>query len=47
MNVLAIIGIRTLEVMFAAGWFGTVIVLLLTGIEDVETLLEKDETPQP
>ncbi len=47
MTLLATIGIRALEVMFAAGWFGTVIVLMLTGIEDVETLLEKDEPPQP
>jgi len=47
MSLLATIGIRLLEVMFAAGWFGTVIVLMLTGIEDVETLLEKDEPPQP
>ena len=47
MSVLVTIGIRTLEVMFAAGWIGTVIVLLLTAVEDVETLLEKDEPPQP
>ena len=47
MNVLAILGIRILEVMFAAGWLGTLIVLMLTGIEDVETLLEKDEPGQP
>ena len=47
MNVLAIFGVRILEVMFAAGWFGTLIVLMLTGIEDVETLIEKDEPPQP
>jgi len=47
MNVLAIFGVRILEVMFVAGWIGTLIVLTLTGIEDVETLLEKDEPPQP
>ena len=47
MSLLATIGIRTLEVMFTAGWCGTVIVLFLTGIEDVETLIEKDEPPQP
>ncbi|HUJ94057.1 MAG TPA: hypothetical protein VLW84_02240 [Terriglobales bacterium] len=47
MNLLATIGVRTLEVMFVAGWFGTAIVLLLTAIEDIETLVEKDEPPQP
>ncbi len=46
MNLLVMIGIRTLEAMFAAGWIGTVIVLLLTAIEDVETLIEKDEPSQ-
>ena len=47
MSLFAIIGVRILEVMFVAGWFGTAIVLFLTGIEDVETLLEKDEPPRP
>jgi hypothetical protein len=47
MNLLMTIGIRILEAMFVAGWFGTVIVLLLTGVEDVETLIEKDKPPQP
>ena len=33
--------------MFVAGWAGSVIVLLLTGAEDVETLLDrKDETEE-
>ena len=45
MNLLMTIGIRILEAMFVVGWFGTVIVLLLTGVEDVETLIEKDEPP--
>ncbi|HUK86220.1 MAG TPA: hypothetical protein VLT85_01030 [Terriglobales bacterium] len=38
--------IRVLEVMFAAGWAGTAIVLLLTGIEDLETILKHDQ-PAP
>ena len=37
--------IKILEYMFVAGWIGSAIVLILTGIEDVETLLDrKDET---
>ena len=31
--------VRILEVMFAAGAIGSFIVLILTGIEDLETLL--------
>ncbi|MGB8006506.1 MAG: hypothetical protein WCF48_05200 [Terriglobales bacterium] len=39
--------VRILEFMFVAGWAGSVIVLLLTGAEDVETLLDrKDETEE-
>ncbi len=38
--------IRVLEVMFVAGWAGTAIVLLLTGIEDLETILKRDQ-PAP
>jgi hypothetical protein len=36
--------VKILECMFVAGWAGTAVVLLLTGFEDVETLLDrKDE----
>ncbi len=38
--------IRLLEVMFVAGWVGTAIVLLLTGVEDLETILRRDQ-PAP
>ncbi len=38
--------IRLLEGMFVAGWAGTLIVLLLTGIEDLETILRRDQ-PAP
>lgn len=38
--------IRLLEVMFVAGWTGTLIVLLLTGVEDLETILRRDQ-PAP
>ncbi len=43
MNV-GILFVRILEYMFIAGWAGSVLVLLLTGIEDIGTLLDrKDE----
>jgi hypothetical protein len=36
--------LKILEYMFVAGWAGTALVLLITAIEDVETLLDrKDE----
>ncbi|HYX69600.1 MAG TPA: hypothetical protein VE825_10740 [Terriglobales bacterium] len=38
--------IRLLEGMFVAGWAGTLIVLVLTGIEDLETILRRDQ-PAP
>ena len=44
MGLLATIGVRVLEVMFAVGVVGSAIVLVLTGIEDVETLLGSDDT---
>jgi hypothetical protein len=43
MSLIATLAVRILEIMFVAGWIGSAIVLLLTGIEDVETLLEVDE----
>ncbi|MFY9905514.1 MAG: hypothetical protein WBX02_15260 [Terriglobales bacterium] len=42
---LTVVLIKILEFMFVAGWIGSAIVLVLTGIEDVGTLLDrKDET---
>lgn len=42
---LTVILIKILEFMFVAGWIGSAIVLVLTGIENVGTLLDrKDET---
>jgi hypothetical protein len=36
--------IKILEFMFVAGWVGSAFVLVLTGVEDVGTLLDrKDE----
>jgi hypothetical protein len=36
------IGIDSLEVLFFAGWAGSLIVLLLSGIEDVHEVLESE-----
>ncbi|HKN32257.1 MAG TPA: hypothetical protein VJX16_03350 [Terriglobales bacterium] len=40
---LIVVGIRTLETMFVAGGIGSFLVLILTGIEDIETLLGSDD----
>ncbi|MGA3104850.1 MAG: hypothetical protein ABSD53_10245 [Terriglobales bacterium] len=41
---LTVVLIKILEYMFVAGWAGSVLVLLITGVEDVGTLLDrKDE----
>jgi hypothetical protein len=37
--------VKILEWMFVAGWIGSAIVLILTGVEDVETLLEREDEP--
>lgn len=37
------IGIRILEFLFFAGWIGSLIVILLSGIEDIETIFSKDD----
>ena len=42
MGLAVTIGVRLLEGMFALGTVGSVLVLILTGIEDIETLLGKD-----
>lgn len=40
---LSVILIKILEFMFVAGWIGSAIVLILTGIEDVGTLLDTED----
>jgi hypothetical protein len=41
---ISVVLVKILEFMFVAGWAGSAIVLLLTGWEDVGTLLDrKDE----
>lgn len=46
MGIFVIIGIRLLESMFVVGVIGSTIVLVLSGIEDIETLLGSDEPNQ-
>jgi len=43
MDLLILFGVRILEVLFAIGVVGSVVVLVLTTIEDIETLTESDE----
>ena len=35
--------VKILEYMFVAGWVGSAVVLVLTGIEDVGTLLDRED----
>jgi len=44
MDFLIATGIRILEFMFFAGWIGSILVILLSGIEDIETVLSKEES---
>lgn len=44
MGVLAAVGIHVLEAMFIVGGIGSAIVLVLTGIEDIETLVGSKAT---
>ncbi len=36
------IGVRSLEVLFFAGWAGSLIVLILAGFEDLRTVLRQE-----
>jgi hypothetical protein len=40
---LSVILVKILEYMFVAGWVGSAVVLVLTGIEDVGTLLDTED----
>lgn len=42
MDFLVTAGIRIIEFLFFAGWIGSVLVIVLSGIEDFETILSKD-----
>jgi hypothetical protein len=46
MEILIFTGIRVLEALFVIGWVGSLLVLLLSGIEDTRMLFEQDE-PAP
>jgi len=37
------VGIWVLEFLFFAGLIGSALVILLSGLEDIETILEKEE----
>jgi hypothetical protein len=39
----SVVLVKILEFMFVAGWIGSAIVLVLTGIEDVGTLLDTED----
>ena len=43
MNVLLAAGIRVLEFLFFGGWIGSLLVIVLSGIEDMETIFDKNE----
>lgn len=52
MELLVTIGIRLIEFLFFAGVIGSAIVVLITGVEDIETALggsdgESAVTPEP
>jgi hypothetical protein len=46
MNAVVTLAIRALELMFALGAIGSVVVLILSGIEDIETLVGSDDSTQ-
>lgn len=43
MDALIHTGVRVLEVLFVVGWAGSLLVLLLSGVEDIRIIFEKDE----
>jgi hypothetical protein len=45
-EILLTIAIRLLELLFMCGLLGSVVVLVLSGIEDFETLLGSDDSIQ-
>jgi len=45
MDALVALLIRLLEALFAIGWIGSVLVILLSGVEDVATVFESDPEP--
>ena len=43
MDVLIHSGVRILEGLFVVGWAGSVLVLLLSGVEDIRIIFEKEK----
>jgi len=43
MDVLIHAGVRVLEVLFVVGWAGSALVLLLSGVEDIRIIFDKDK----
>lgn len=43
MNVVLAWAIRLLELLFVIGCFGSLVVILLSGVEDVETVFKRTE----
>jgi hypothetical protein len=43
MGLLVTFGVRLLELIFAVGLAGSAVVLVLSGIEDIETLIGSDD----
>ncbi len=44
MGMLVALGVRVLETMFLVGGIGSAIVLVLSGIEDIETLFGSEDS---
>ncbi len=43
MNPILLFGIRLLEALFIVGWIGSALVLVLSGIEDAQTIFGEDD----
>ena len=46
MGTLITVLIDLLEGMFVIGWLGSIFVLLITGVEDMETLVRTDDATE-
>ncbi len=42
MEIIVKIGVHLLEFLFFAGCLGSLIVVIISGVEDIETILQKD-----
>jgi hypothetical protein len=46
MSSIVTLAVRLLELLFALGAIGSTVVLILSGIEDIETLIGSDDSAQ-